>query len=156
MSKKKPMNWKRGWVKTMNKTQIIGRLTRDPQLRVVNTSNGSVNVCDIDVAVTNRRDKDHPWYFRCSCWRGLADVAYKYLAKGLPVYLSGPVSCRVYSTQSGENRAAMEIQVEELELIASRGDADDRAYVNKPAEVPAAPVVQSGGFTNVVDDDLPF
>lgn len=143
----------------MNRLEIIGRLTRDPQMRAVNTANGPVNVCDIDIAVTNRRDKDHPWYFRCSCWRGLADVASKYLAKGLPVYVSGAVNARMYQANDGSQRITMEIQnVETLELIASRGDADDRAYVGQSAEAhPAeAPAAQSNGFTNVVDDDLPF
>ena len=150
----------------MNKLTIIGNLTRDPELRSVNTANGPVNVCDFTVAVNNRRrgqnnsqQQDEAVFFRCTAWRGLADVIGRYATKGTKVCVMGPVSVRTYTANDGTTRASLEVTVEDFEFASSRGDnAGGAGYANAPAApaAQAAPTAQNDGFTTVQDDDLPF
>jgi len=160
----------------MNKTYIIGNLTRDPDLRQVNGRDGPVSVCDFTVAV-NRRNKSSDGqneadYFRVSVWRGLADVCKQYLAKGRKVAVVGPVSCRTYTGNDGVTRASLEIQAEDVEFLSPRQDGQQQnpgrgqpyqnapQYQNAPPQYQNAPaqqrVDQRSGFVQVEDEDLPF
>ena len=141
----------------MNKCTVIGNLTRDPELRTANTSNGSVNVCSFTVAA-NRRQKgqngqNEADYFRCTAWRGLADVAANYLHKGSKVYVAGPVSVRTYQANDGGTRASMELTVEDFEFVDSR-------QTTQPAQKQPVmqPVMQPVNVSDaqMVFDDIPF
>ena len=145
----------------MNKLTIIGNLTRDPELRSVNTANGPVNVCDFTVAVNSRRrgqnsgqQQDEATFFRCTAWRGLAEVVSRYATKGTKVCVMGPVSVRTYTANDGSTRASLEVTVEDFEFASSRNDG--AASSPAPATAPADPTAQNTGFTTVQDDDLPF
>ncbi len=149
----------------MNKLTIIGNLTRDPELRSVNTANGPVSVVDFTVAVNARRrgqnqnsgQQEETTFFRCSAWRGLGEVISRYAVKGTKVCVMGPVSVRTYQANDGTTRASLEVTVEDFEFVSSRGDgasAGSGAYT-APAAQPE-PTAQNNGFTAVVNDDLPF
>jgi single-strand DNA-binding protein len=150
----------------MNKLTIIGNLTRDPELRSVNTVNGPVSVCDFTVAVNSRRrgqnnsqQQDEATFFRCTAWRGLADVISRYAAKGTKVCVMGPVSVRTYTANDGTTRASLEVTVEDFEFASSRNDGASAGSNYQQPAAPAAqpgPTAQSDGFTQVMDDDLPF
>ncbi len=149
----------------MNKLTIIGNLARDPDLRSVNTVNGPVSVCDFTVAVNNRRrgqnnangQPDEAIFFRCSAWRGLADVIARYATKGTKVCVVGPVSLRTYTTNDGRPGAQMEITVEDFEFCSSRSDANGSGANYAPAPAAQqAPTAQNDGFMAVEDTELPF
>ena len=147
----------------MNKIILIGNLTRDPELRTVNTYNGAVSVCDFTIAVNKPRrsqqnqdaqqqggDAD---FFRITTWRGLAENCSRYLAKGRKVYVSGPLSARTYQANDGSTRVSLEVSADEVEFLSSRADA--QAMGAAPAAEPAV-TAQNNGFTAVDNDDLPF
>src|SRR5205823_4397108 len=70
----------------MNSVQLIGRLTRDPELR---STSGGKSVGNLRLAV-DRRDRDaDPVYIDVVCWDGLAETCAQYLAKGRQVAVSG-------------------------------------------------------------------
>ena len=146
----------------MNKCSIIGNLTRDPELRTVNTVNGQVSVCDFTVAVNRRQrgqnannGQNEADFFRCTVWRGLADVASRYLHKGSKVFVAGPVSVRTYQGNDGTTRASLELTVEDFEFVDSRNGSG--APNAAPAgAAPEAPTAQNNGFPAVEADDLPF
>jgi single-strand DNA-binding protein len=112
----------------MNKLTIIGNLTRDPELRTTSTG---INVCTFTVAV-NRRNKAQGQpdadFFRVSAWRALGENCAKYLTKGRKVAVVGEVSLRMYETQSGETKANMEVNADDVEFLSSKGEG------NTPAE----------------------
>ena len=147
----------------MNKLTIIGNLTRDPELRSVNTVNGPVSVCDFTVAVNSRRrgqnnngqQQDDAQFFRCTAWRGLADVVSKYATKGTKVCVVGPVSARTYQANDGSTRVSLDVTVEDFEFTGSRNSgAAPEDYNSAPAA--PAPTAQNSGFTAVESDELPF
>ena len=129
----------------MNKLTIIGNVTRDPETRT--TSNGK-NVCSFTVAVNSRKGEKAD-FFRVSAWDKKADLCQQYLAKGRKVAVMGPVSVSVYQSNSGETRADMNVNADEVEFL-SRGE-NGSGEPEAPAPAPAK------GYTDVTnDEDLPF
>lgn len=147
----------------MNKIILIGNLTRDPELRSVNTANGSVSVCDFTIAVNRRGGRNQQQggqqgdadFFRITAWRQLGENCSKYLAKGRKVFVSGPLSARTYQATDGSTRISLEVTADDVEFLSSRNDVEAGSSSYTPA-APAAPMAQNSGFTAVETDDLPF
>ena len=155
----------------MEKLQIIGNLTRDPELRTTTTG---LSVCSFTVAVNQKPSKAQreagqqppAKFFRVTAWRELGDNCAKYLAKGRKVYVSGTVDVSTYvSNQDGKTYANLEVTANEVEFLSPR-DANGAApaagqgnpapaYQAPAAAAPAAPAAPAG-FTAVETDELPF
>lgn len=104
----------------MNKVFIIGRLTKEPELRT--TPNG-VNVATMSVAVTCRMNREQADFFNVIAWRGLADNCAKYLVKGQQVAVAGELHTRSYEANDGSKRYVTEIQADDIEFLAKPGAA---------------------------------
>ena len=132
----------------MNKLTIIGNLSRDPELR---TTASGINVCNMTVAVNRRRAGNDPEtdFFGVSVWRGLGESCAKYLRKGAKVCVIGAVGVRTYQTNSGETRAVMEVNADDVEFLSGRNENRQENAAPTPAGTPE-------GFTAVETDDLPF
>lgn len=152
----------------MDKTMIIGNLTRDPELRTTNTG---LNVCTFTVAVNQRPTKAQrdagqqppAKFYRVTAWRELGENCSKYLAKGRKVYCEGTISASAYiGQQDGQAHAGLELTADTVEFLSSRGDAGDNSQgagnvSQAPAAAPAAaPPEAPAGFTQVEEDELPF
>ena len=70
----------------MNKIILVGRLTRDPELRT--TPNG-ISVCSLSLAVSRRMDRDKTDFFDITVWRQAGENCAKYLSKGRQVAVEG-------------------------------------------------------------------
>jgi single-strand DNA-binding protein len=150
----------------MDRTEIIGNLTRDPELRTTQTG---INVCSFTVAVNKpltraqREAGQQPQakFYRVSAWRELGDNCAKYLAKGRKVYVSGPVDVSTYTGNDGVVHANLELTANEVEFLTPR-DANSAAPAPAQAAPAAAPAPAQtpppapAGFTAVETDDLPF
>ena len=137
----------------MNKVQLVGRLTRDPELRT--TANG-VSVCSFTVAV-NRRFKNPQGeyeadFINCVAWRKTATFITAYFKKGDGIEIEGSIETRKYIDKNGENRTAFEINVEKAGF--TQGKARDTEPSFSAPTVPSAPSDDSQNFES--DDDLPF
>ena len=107
----------------MNSVFIIGNLTRDPELRTVDSG---AEVATFTVAVNRRVRNDAPQqtdYFRCSAWGNLAGICSQYLHKGNKVYIAGPVRARAYTGSDGNAHASLEVTVREMEFLTPKGAA---------------------------------
>lgn len=148
----------------MNKLIIVGNLTRDPELRIANTPNGQINVCNFTVAVNRRQRQSNNQpdadYFRVKAWLGLADNCQKYLAKGRKVAVTGSVSVSTYQGSDGRTYASLEVNAEDVEFLTPRQDgqqgggyqAAQPVYQNAPQQSAVPP-----GYADVTDEDeLPF
>ena len=127
----------------MNQCFLIGRLTRQPELR--STTSG-VSVCRFSIAVQRRGKKDEADFLNIVTWRGLADLCAKYLVKGQQVAVSGEIRANTYEGRDGQKRVQTEIQ------------ADDVLFLGKPAEGKAE---ESAEFAAEIgelfgDDELPY
>lgn len=131
----------------MNKLYIIGNLTRDPEMRTTQTG---VNVCGFTVAVNRKGKAEGVDYFRVTCWRQLADIAYKYLAKGKKVAVVGQVGVSSYKDRNGEMKHSLDVTADDIEFLSPRGDEYDAA------EREAIQLEAATAMTTVETDDLPF
>ena len=102
----------------MNRLTIIGNVCAKPELRSVNTANGPASVCTFTVAVNGRKGEDAT-FFRVTTWRGLADNCARYLDKGRKAAVVGEVSCHIYTNKSGEARASLEVNAQDVEFVTS-------------------------------------
>lgn len=124
----------------LNKVMLIGRLTRDPEVRTF--SNGG-KVAKFGFAVNNRTKKggewtDEPVYLDCQAFnRGdygkLADRVEQSLSKGKQVYLEGHLVLEQWTSQSGEKKQALKIVVDALQLLDGRGEGGEGGKEYRPS-----------------------
>lgn len=146
----------------MNKVILIGRLTRDPEVRY--TQSG-VPVATFTLAVDRRfakRDANDGQptadFIPIVCWRKLAEICGNNLVKGRRVGVEGRMQVRNYDAQDGSKRYITEVIANEVEFLDSKGSApaDGGAH---PGGVHDAPPAASGGgpMGQAIDDeDIPF
>ena len=101
-----------------NSVTIVGNVTDDPELRF--TPSGQA-VANFTVAVNKRfKNQAGDWedrldgFFRCSCWRDMAENVAESLKKGTRVVVTGRLQQRSWDDQEGNKRSAVEIQVDEV------------------------------------------
>jgi len=131
----------------MNKVILIGRLTKNPEMR--HTAGNNIPVCRFNLAVQKRTKSEHPEadFFQIIAWRSTAEFCQKYFVKGLRVCVEGILQNRQWD-DNGTKRVITEIIAKEVHF------AD-----GKKSDMPAS-VSQSDtddGFVALeYDDDLPF
>jgi single-strand DNA-binding protein len=100
-----------------NTVTLVGNITDDPELRF--TPSG-LPVANFTVAVNRRVPKDGGWedklegFFRCSCWRDMAENVAESLQKGSRVMVVGRLQQRSWEDQDGNKRSTVEVQVDEV------------------------------------------
>jgi len=109
--------------RSLNRVQLIGNLTRDPELRY--TPSGTA-VCSFGLA-TNRSWKtdagekhDEAEFHNIVAWNKLAELCSQFLVKGRKVYLDGRLSTRTWTGQDGASRNRTEIVISDMILLDSR------------------------------------
>lgn len=137
----------------VNKAILIGNLGRDPEIQ--NFDKG-VKKASFSLATTetyrNRegQEMEQTEWHNIILWRGLAEIAEKFLRKGSQVYIEGRIRNRSYE-KDGQKRYITEIEGDTLNLLGSRQSNDSSSYQeNQPSAQPAPPTVQEP------EDDLPF
>jgi single-strand DNA-binding protein len=137
-----------------NKVVLIGRLTKDPELRY--TTN-NIPVCSFTLAVNrpfqsstnNDRNAD---FFNCTAWRKQAENVAKYINKGSMVAIEGRLQTRDYMDEKiNARRYVTEIVCDSVVFLDSKSQGSDDAYEVKNEDED----VNTGNFNNV-EDDLPF
>lgn len=110
--------------RSLNKVQLIGNLTRDPEIRY--TSTGAA-MCTFGLA-TNRSWKDSEGeikeeaeFHNLVAWNKMAEICYQILAKGMKVYIEGELRTRSWEDDSGGTKYKTEIKVSEMILLDNRG-----------------------------------
>jgi single-strand DNA-binding protein len=108
----------------LNKVQIIGRLTRDPELRA--TPSG-VNVCQIGVATsyvyTNQatgQKVESTEFHNVVLWRKLGEIANQYLKKGNQIYIEGRLQTRSWDGKDGQKRNRTEIVADNMIMLGGK------------------------------------
>lgn len=126
----------------MNKAIFIGNLTRDPQLRSVNTPSGAASVCDLSIAINERRGtQTKTTNAQVTVWRAQAENCARYLSKGKKIAAWGSVAAVPYQGRDGNWRAQLEMQAEEVKFLSGKSESG--------GDVP-------DGMTQVDPDDSPF
>lgn len=130
----------------MNKIQIIGRLTANPELRTTGTG---LQVCTFNVAVSRRFNRDEVDFFSVTTWRDVAINCNKYLAKGSQVGVCGSLQIRRYEDKDGIKRTAIDLQAEEVEFLSQKSTESQQTNV-----APKQTTIDD--LMEVDDEDMPF
>ncbi len=147
----------------MNKVILIGRLTRDPEVRY--TQSG-VAVATFTLAVDRRyakRDANDGQptadFIPIVCWRKLAEICGNNLVKGRRVGVEGRMQVRTYDAQDGSKRYVTEVVADEVEFLDSKGSAGEGGSFGAPhaaAPAPAQGAPQGGFGQSIPEEEIPF
>lgn len=162
---------------SINRVNISGNLTRDPELRA--TGSG-MQILRFGVAVNNRARnqqtgewEDRPNFVDCVVFGNRADALSRLLSKGSKVAIEGKLRYSSWETQDGQRRSKLEVVVDEVEFLSSRNQGGAGAPApaqyqqqggyqqaapsyNAPAPAPAQRPVQTPPAADVYDEDIPF
>ena len=103
----------------MNKVMMVGRLTRDPELRVT-AGEQKCSVTRFGIAVPKLKNRESVDFFNVLCWERLAEFADKNLRKGTKIALSGRLENNSYTDNGGKYHPVIEIVAEEIEFAESK------------------------------------
>ncbi len=149
---------------SVNKVILIGNLGADPEVRSL-TSGAKVARLRIATSETytnkeGERVTNTEWH-SVNLWRGLADVAEKYLSKGSSVYVEGKLRTRSYDDKDGVTRYVTEIEGDNMTMLGGRGDSNtsNASSSNNEQSAPEPKAQKSqpkAAEANEDEDDLPF
>lgn len=141
----------------MNRVVIVGRLTRDPDLRY--TSNG-VAVANFNVAVNrpfkNQNGEQEADFIQCVTWRKQAENLANYMKKGSQIGVDGRVQTRSYDAQDGKKVFVTEILAESIQFLESKSTSNNSSNAQQPKQEQPQSFEQAGESINIGSDDLPF
>lgn len=165
----------------MNKVILIGRLTRDPELR---RSNTGMAVCNFSVAVNRgfagQNNEPQTDFINCVCFDKQAENLSRYMTKGRLISVDGRIQSRSYDNQEGKRVYVTEVVATNIQYLESKSSvqgttnnySNNNGYNNAPSndvtpfdfEQPSAPTVEVdndpfasfGESVEISDNDLPF
>ena len=146
----------------MNKVILMGRLTRDPEVRY-SAGENALAIARYTLAVDRRFRRDGEAtadFISCVSFGRTAEFAEKYFRQGLKIIVSGRIQTGSYTNRDGQKVYTTEVVVEEQEFAESKaasGQASGSGY--QPAGRPAPGNAGAEGFMSIpegIEDDLPF
>lgn len=141
----------------INKAILIGNIGADPEIR---TLENGVKLARMRLATTERfkgqdgKPQELTEWHNIEAWRGLADVADRYVRKGDRLYICGSIHYREYDGKDGVKRMAVTIRADEMKILSPkevRATAATPAPSDTPTAAAASPIPPAPDF-----DDLPF
>lgn len=148
----------------LNKVFLIGRLTRDPEVRY--TPSGQA-VVDFGLAVNrvfnaqNGEKREETCFVDINIWGRRGEVAKEYLRKGKQVFIEGRLNFRSWEGQDGQKRSKLSVVADTFEFLDGGGRREDRD-ASSAAEPEPPPTDQGtapparGEAATPGEDDLPF
>ncbi len=160
----------------MNKVILVGRLTKDPELR---STSGGISATNFSIAVNrNYKNKEGNYdadFINCVSFRNTADFISKFFKKGSLIGIEGRIQTRNYDAQDGSKRYVTEVMVDNAEFVGGKNDNQGGSFKsNSPyidesssapidnASTPEIDIPSSDPYENydnevsLSDNDLPF
>lgn len=139
----------------MNNVNLIGRITKDPELKRTSSDKAFTRFC---IAVDGMKDKDGNRtadFIDCIAWNKSAELITRYFKKGSRIGVSGRLHTNSYETDAGEKRKSTEVIVNEVDFIDKKESSDTGSDTEEPREAP--PTAKNENITPVESElDLPF
>ena len=150
----------------MNNVCLVGRLTRDPELRTTGTG---ISTSTFSLAVDGRpgaNGEPHTDFINIVVWRVQAENVCKYCSKGSLVAVTGRITSRSYDAQDGTKRYVTEVVADNVRFLSTKGQSSDNSVnynmnntgesSSAPANLEEDPFKDFGSEVVLSDDDLPF
>ena len=149
----------------MNKVILMGRLTRDPEVRYTSGEN-SLAIARYTLAVDRKIRKDGDAtadFIPCVVFGRSAEFVEKYFRKGLKITIAGRIQTGSYTNRDGQKVYTTEVVVEDQEFAESKASSDSYAASHPRTSAPEASMPNPGtaaeGFMNIpdgIEDNIPF
>jgi single-strand DNA-binding protein len=119
----------------LNKVILIGRLTRDPEMRYTpsGTAVASFSLANGKTFTQSGEKKEQVSYFDCIAWAKLGEVISEYCKKGKMIAVEGRIQQSRWDDQDGKKRSKVEIVVENFQFLDSKSDTEGSRTAPKPA-----------------------
>lgn len=131
----------------MNKVVLMGRLTRDPELRFTAVSGTAVS--RFAVAVDRKKKDDGADFINCVAFGKTAETISQYLVKGRQILIEGNIRTGSYENDEGKKIYTTNVNVERFEFIGNKGDSTSSSDDSFGAGIPDDVVPETDG-------DMPF
>ncbi len=148
----------------MNQVILMGRLTRDPDIRYSNKGNDSLCIARWTLAVDRRfarkddsNDQQSADFISCVAFGKTAEHAEKYYHQGIKIILSGRIQTGSYTNKDGQKVYTTEVVVNESEFAESKNADSSRNYQSSNNNAPSSQ--PDSEFINIpegIEEDLPF
>ncbi len=147
---------------SVNKVILLGNVGKDPEVRYLDSG---VAVATFPLATTEKgytltngtQVPDRTEWHNIVLWRGLAEVAEKYVHKGDKLYIEGKIKSRTYEDQAGNRRYITEIFADNMEMLGGARASNGSDHSTAPAsQAPSAAASTAPQQTASGDDALPF
>lgn len=133
----------------LNRVILIGRLTRDPELKYIPSGAPVANfTLAVDRPFTNKQGERETDFVPIVVWRKQAENCANYLGKGSLVAVDGRLQVRSYE-QDGQRKYMTEVVAEDVRFLDRRGESSSQRPGNSGLD-------QFGTDVNIDDDDIPF
>ncbi|HEY9573955.1 MAG TPA: single-stranded DNA-binding protein [Lachnospiraceae bacterium] len=149
----------------MNKVILMGRLTRDPEVRY-SAGENALAIARYTLAVDRRFRRDGESsadFISCVAFGRAAEFAEKYFRQGIRITISGRIQTGSYTNKEGQKVYTTEVVVEEQEFAESKSASDQNANAYRsnamPMSEPNPSAASIDGFMNIpdgIDEELPF
>jgi single-strand DNA-binding protein len=151
----------------MNKVVLMGRLTRDPEVRY-SAGENSLAIARYTLAVDRRFKRDGEAsadFISCVVFGKSAEFAEKYFRQGIKIAVSGRIQTGSYTNRDGNKVYTTEVVVEDQEFAESKNASSDggnfgySGQSSPPDQAPAPSAASADGFMNIpdgIDEELPF
>lgn len=141
----------------INRVVLVGRLTRDPELR---RTNSGTSVCSFTVAVDNRtKNADGTKtasFIPCTAFQQSADNMSKFLRKGSLVGIEGRLNQRSYVRQDGSKASVLEVLCDSVQFLEPKSNAEQAPDTVTFEDATPADEGKNLDSISMADDDLPF
>lgn len=146
----------------MNKVILMGRLTRDPDIRYSQGENSQA-IARYTLAVDRRFKREGSEqtadFIGCVAFGKSAEFAEKYLKKGTKLVVEGRIQTGSYTNKDGVKVYTTDVVVEHQEFAESKANSSSSASAGGEQTPPPAPTTDENGFMSIpdgIDEDLPF
>ena len=147
----------------MNKVILMGRLTRDPEVRY-SQGDSQMAIARFSLAVDRRFKRQGETvtadFFNCTAFGKQGEFVEKYLKQGTKIVVTGRIQNDNYTNKEGQKVYSVQIIVEEIEFAESKNAAGGgSSFQNAPAGGNQEPMMPEDGFMNIpdgIDNTLPF
>ncbi|MCX7744706.1 MAG: single-stranded DNA-binding protein [Flavobacteriales bacterium] len=144
----------------INKVILLGNLGKDPEIRSL--ENGTM-VAKFPLATSetyknrNGEKVETTEWHNIVMWRGLAEIAEKYLRKGSKIYIEGKIRTRSYDDKDGNKKYITEIEADNMLMLDGRSDRSDAGAMPTYEPSVSSPTTPSAPLPDSLEpDDLPF
>jgi single-strand DNA-binding protein len=143
----------------MNSVQLLGRLTRDPELKNLPSGTAVVNIgvaCNRRWKDQDGEKKEETTFVDCECFGKTAELINQYFEKGKEILIQGRLKLDKWQDSNGDNRSKLKVVVEEFHFVGSAASESQSSESSGNKSKGKKRATANAGVSNVSEDDIPF